>query len=286
VLLVGETGVGKEHLARVIHRQSPRAHRPFLPLDCSALCPSLLESELFGHEKGAFTGAHCRKLGILEKAQGGTLFLDEVGNIELSLQPKLLRVLEERQFRRVGGTEEISVDFRLLSATNRDLKKMIEEGSFREDLYYRLTGVEIYLPPLRERREDILPLVEYYLGKYNKKYQKDLSLSDGAREFLLSYSWPGNVREVMHVLEVLVIATEGEVILPQQIPLEVQRGAIIEKAVGEEFLSLRSLEKEYIRKVLKSVDYRIKPAARILGISKNTLKNKMRRYGIEKAEGL
>ena len=272
VLLIGETGVGKEHLARMIHHQNLHSRKPFLPLNCSVVPSSLLESELFGHEKGAFTSAHCRKIGILEAAQGGTVFLDEIGDMESSLQPKLLRVLEGKTFMRIGGTEEITVNFRLVSATNQDLRKLVEQGKFRKDLYYRLKGMEIYIPPLRERREDILPLIEYYLGKYSKKYKKDIIFSSKAKEILLNYTWPGNVRELIHVIESLVVTVEKDVILPEQLPLEIQRSAAIEVAISEEFLSLRSLEKEYITRVLQSVGYCKKKTAKILGISLNTLK--------------
>ncbi len=285
VLLIGETGVGKEHLARMIHHQNLHSRKPFLPLNCSAVPSSLLESELFGHEKGAFTSAHCRKIGILETAQGGTVFLDEIGDMGSSLQPKLLRVLEEKTFIRIGGTEEITVNFRLVSATNQDLRKLVEQGKFRKDLYYRLKGMEIYIPPLRERREDILPLIEYYLGKYSKKYKKDIIFSSKAKEILLNYTWPGNVRELMHVIESLVVTAEDSIISERQLPVEILDEKEINREEPQSTLTLKEViqnaEKRHILRTLKISGYNKTQTAKLLGIALNTLKAKIKLYGIE-----
>jgi len=283
VLLWGETGTGKDLMAHYIHGRSARAGRPLIKLDCATLPGGLVESELFGYEKGAFTDARYTKRGLVESAHRSTLFLNEVGNIPLSVQAKLLRLVDEKTFRRVGGIRDIEVDFRLISATNRDLRRMIREGSFREDLYFRLHGIEIYLPPLRERREDILPLVDFYLKKYCREYGREVTLSEEARAVLVNYPWPGNVRELGSFVETLLATGAEGVIGPERLPLEMQREAMVETATAEEgYLSLRALEREYIKRVLEKMGYQIKPTARLLGISPNTLRSKMRRYGIAK----
>ena len=284
VLLIGETGVGKECMARMIHHHSKRSKRPFIPIDCGTLSSYLLESELFGHEKGAFTGAHCRKIGIFELAQGGTILIDEIGDMDLCLQPKILRILQEKTFRRVGGTEEISVDFRLVTATNCDLKNRVEEGRFRRDLFYRFNGLEVSIPPLRERAEDILPLVSYYLNIYNRRYGKNITLSDKTEELLLIYSWHGNVRELMHMMEKIVVTAESECIHPEQLPVEILESQKHKEDKSETKLKLKQvvqqIEKHHILRVLKETGYNKSRAARSLDVALNTLKTKIRLYGI------
>src|SRR6202790_5432858 len=210
VLLLGESGTGKELFARAIHHLSPRANNPFVALNCAAIPEGLVENELFGHERGAYTGAGARKIGKLELAHRGTLFLDEIGELPLAIQSKLLRVLEERRFERVGGTQAIDVDVRIVTATNRDLRKLIDEKLFREDLYFRISAVPMTIPPLRERGEDVLMLAQHFLEKFSREFAKPgLELSEGAKERLLSYRWPGNVRELQNTLERAVILADG-----------------------------------------------------------------------------
>ena len=281
VLLQGETGTGKNLMAEYIHRESRRANRHMMRLDCSIFSLNLVESELFGHEKGAFTGANYQKQGLLELAHNNTLFLDEVGNIPFQVQTKLLGVLDQGRFRRVGGTKEIKVDFRLISATNCDLRQMIREGGFREDLYHRLRGMEIYLPPLRERREDILPLVDFYLEKYCREYGREVTFSEGAREMFLRYLWPGNVRELMRMIERLIASGAEGVIGPDKLPLEVLTGDIEMKRKEERPLTLKEMEREHILKTFYQTGQNRKKTARLLGISLNTLKAKLRSYGVK-----
>ena len=217
-LLLGESGTGKELVARAIHQASPRQEKPFIKVNCAALPDNLLESELLGHEKGAFTGALALKKGRFELADGGTLFLDEIGELPLPLQAKLLRVLQEQQFERLGGTVTISVDVRIIAATNRSLETAVEEKSFREDLFYRLNVVPIVLPPLRERREDIPVLLDHFLRESNKAHPREVRLARPVIDFLIDYPWPGNVRELQNLIERLVIMAEGEVIGLRDLP--------------------------------------------------------------------
>ena len=220
VLLLGESGTGKEVIARSIHQWSDRAKGPFIPVNCVALSENLLESELFGHEKGAFTGAIQQKKGKLELADSGTLFLDEVGDISPSLQAKLLRVLQDHEFERVGGTKYIKVDIRVVAATNRDLNKAISDGKFREDLYYRLNVVNIKMPPLRDRTDDISILAEYFVNKFNIEMKKDVKkISSEAMNILLQYHWPGNIRELQNVIERGVVLCNGSELMPEDLPL-------------------------------------------------------------------
>jgi len=285
VLIQGETGTGKELIARAIHYNSPRADRPFVAIDCSALAESLLESELFGHVKGAFTGAVVAKRGLFEEAHGGTCFLDEVGEISLSTQAKLLRVLQEHEVKRVGGTESVKVDVRVIAATNKDLEKLVAEGRFREDLFYRLSVVTIHLPPLRERREDIPLLVNYFLRKYAAENNRPIShASPEAMALLTEYDWPGNVRELQHVIERAVALTTNAVLLPEDLPPKL-RGVSEEGAsTGESSLTLRELEKRHIQRVLKQTKGNKKRAAELLGIHRRTLYRLAKRYGIELGE--
>jgi transcriptional regulator with PAS, ATPase and Fis domain len=286
VLLTGETGVGKERLARMIHNNSLRAKMPFIPIDCGILSSYLLESELFGHERGAFTGAHCRKMGIFEIAQGGTVFIDEIGDMDLRLQPKILRVLQEKTFRRVGGTEEIYVDFRIVTATNCDLMSMVEHNKFRRDLFYRFNGLEVHIPPLRERLADILPLAKYYLNIYNRRYEKNINLAEETKKYLHTYPWFGNVRELMHMMEKIVVTAENNIIRPKHLPVEILEMKNPVNTKSEPIQKLKQVvqqtEKYHILKVLKESGYNKSQAARSLDVALNTLKTKIRLYGIEK----
>jgi len=282
VLLTGESGTGKEVLARAIHQQSNRAAKPFVAVNCAAIPAELLESELFGHEKGAFTGAIATKVGKFELATGGTLFLDEVGSMRLDLQAKILRALQEREVERVGGTRTIKIDVRVLAATNRDLKRAVEEGAFREDLYYRLNVVPITLPDLKDRQEDIPLLANHFMRKFSQESNPGIrEISKEAMAILLSYPWPGNVRELENVIERAVTLGRGEAILPEDLPPHLAGGAgPVERALAHE-ASLEELEREYIHTVLRRTKWHQIRAASILGIDRRTLYRKIRRYGIK-----
>jgi len=281
VLILGESGTGKDLIARAIHEGSARRDGPFVKVDCTALPEGLLESELFGHEKGAFTDAAAEKPGRFELAHGGTLFLDEVGELPQSLQAKLLRVLQERAFERVGGTRTISVDVRILAATNRDLAKALKGGQFREDLYYRLNVVPILVPPLRRRPEDILPLAAHFLQRFGARYGKVVpGLSPEAAALLRRYSWPGNVRELEHAIERAVILWERGEIRPEELAVDLMAVAS-DGLPDQELMTLEELEREYIRRVLRRVRGHKSQAARILGINRKTLLEKRKRYGLE-----
>jgi two-component system NtrC family response regulator len=276
VLLYGESGTGKELLARAIHYSSPRRTKRFVAISCAALPETLLESELFGYEKGAFTGAVKSKPGKFEVANGGTLFLDEIGDIPLSIQVKLLRVLQEREIERLGSNEPRKVDVRIISATNQKLEEKIKEGKFREDLYYRLNVVTIEIPPLRERKEDIIPLANHFLEKFKRELGKPIEgFTREARELLLSYNWPGNVRELQNVIERAVVLTRSNLIGKGDLPLPTPR----EK---EEIRTLEDLERKHIERVLRETGWNINRASQILGIHRNTLRLKIRKYGISK----
>jgi len=277
VLITGESGTGKELVARAIHSQSRRRDRPFVPVSCAALPESLLSSELFGHEKGAFTGAHIQRKGKIEFANRGTLFLDEIGEMSANIQVHLLRVLEEKEFARVGGNELVRADVRIISATNKDLKKAIASGQFREDLYYRLNVVNIELPPLRERREDILLLSRHFLKKFALENQKGISgFSREVNDFLLKYQWPGNVRELENTIERAVILAKGRYI---GIDSLLQRAS----ALGTSAIpgtSLKEVERNHIMGILNQTSGNYTEAARILGISRATLYHKVKAYGL------
>jgi DNA-binding NtrC family response regulator len=285
VLLQGESGTGKEVAARLIHQLSPRAHKPFIAINCAVLTEQLLESELFGHEKGAFTGAHAQRRGRVELADGGTFFLDEVGELKPALQAKLLRVLEERHFERLGGSASIKVDVRWLAATNRDLRVARPEGSFREDLYHRLAVFPIRLPPLRERREDIVPLAEALITR--------LSVSTGSatpprldaatKARLLDEDWPGNVRELRNVLERAMILAEGPTILPEHLWMDERPEGSPPSDEAEdrdEDGSLANLERQTIQRTLAAVGGNRRLAAAKLGIGLRTLYEKLKRYDL------
>jgi len=281
VLILGESGTGKELIARAIHEASQRREGPFIKVDCAALPEGLLESELFGHEKGAFTDASAEKPGRFELAHGGTLFLDEVAELPLSLQGKLLRVLQERAFERVGGTRTLSVDVRILAATNRDLAKALKANQFREDLYYRLNVVPVMVPPLRRRPEDILPLAAHFLKHFGARYGKAVQeISPEAAALLRRYPWPGNVRELEHIIERAVILWEKGPLTPEELAVNLMAVAS-DGAPDEELMTLEELEREYIRRVLRRVRGHKSRAARILGINRKTLLEKRKRYGIE-----
>ncbi|MEN6521581.1 MAG: sigma-54 dependent transcriptional regulator [Armatimonadota bacterium] len=286
VLILGETGTGKEYLARSVHYQSPRANGPFVKVSCAALPESLLESELFGHEKGAFTGAVARRLGRFELAHGGTLFLDEIGDTTPATQVKLLRVLQEKQFERVGGSETLAVNVRIIAATNRNLKEAIAEKTFREDLFYRLNVVSITLPPLRERQEDIPELVKHFVHKYNLDTGKKIdNISPEGLSMLQRYPWPGNIRELENCIERAVIFCQGSNILPQHLLIGDGSSAEALPAKpdalsGDELRTLQEVEKEHVTKVLRYCNYNQTRAAQTLGIDRKTLRNKVREFGL------
>jgi DNA-binding NtrC family response regulator len=273
ILIVGRTGTGKEVVARTIHHQSPRRSKPFIATSCASLPESLLESELFGHEKGSFTGAIGRKKGKFEAADRGTLFLDEIGEINPNTQIHLLRALEEKKITRVGSNEEIGVDVRVIAATNRDLKTMVEQEKFREDLYYRLNVVTIDLPPLKDRMEDILPLAEYFLKKYAQENSKSIKkFSPELVEFILNYSWPGNVRELENMIERSVILSKNTTITLGELPHEIIRPA------PKEGKTIEAVERNHIISVLEETKGNVSKAAEILGIRRTTLYNKLKKY--------
>jgi DNA-binding NtrC family response regulator len=284
VLLTGESGTGKEVLARTIHQQSPRAQRPFVAVNCAAIPAELLESELFGHERGAFTGAIQTRVGKFELASGGTLFLDEIGGLRLDLQTKILRALQEREIERVGGARTIKIDVRVIAASNRDLKKAVEAGSFRDDLYYRLNVVPIHLPPLRQRKDDIPLLVEHFLEKYNREFNRKVKgFSAGATAALYEYDWPGNIRELENVIERAVALAKGEVITLRELPLDISiRETEFLDEVQRDRITLRDarnhFEGQYILRVLEKVQGNQTEAARLLGLHRNTLAAKIRQF--------
>ncbi|MEN8265111.1 MAG: sigma-54 dependent transcriptional regulator [Nitrospirota bacterium] len=277
VLISGESGTGKELVAQYIWKRSNRNVRSFIALNCCTLSENLMESELFGHEKGAFTNACDVKNGLVETAEGGTLFLDEVGEMPVALQAKLLRFLDSGEFRRVGANKILRADVRIITATNRNLSEAIKRGSFREDLFYRLNVINIEIPPLRERKEDIKPLAEYFIRKYGRKISKDITaLAPEAEEILFNYDWPGNVRELENVIERAVILCESDVITGEY--LAVTGNALPERRTG--FPKLQEIEKDYILSVLKQTGGNQTRASRILGVDRKTLYHKLKRYGI------
>lgn len=281
ILIEGESGTGKELVARAIHNSSLRSEGPFVAVNCAALPENLLESELFGYEKGAFTGAVSTKKGRFELADKGTLFLDEVGDISPKTQVDLLRVLEEKEFRRVGGTGLIKADVRIIAATNKDLKGLVEQGKFREDLYYRINVVSIQLPPLRERKEDIPLLMEHFLRKYCIENKKEVdTISDETARLLMQYDWPGNVRELENVIERAVVVTQGRIVLPRDLPLSLRGEGQFKPAASME---LKEVEKEHIQRALALHNWNITKTAQSLGIDRNTLSKKVKKYHIERS---
>ncbi|MEE9554022.1 MAG: sigma-54 dependent transcriptional regulator [candidate division Zixibacteria bacterium] len=282
VLIRGESGTGKELVARAIHFASPRSQGPFLAINCTSLPETLLESELFGHERGAFTGAVGRHLGRFELANNGTIFLDEIGDISQAIQAKLLRVLETKSFQRLGGGKDINADIRIVSATNRDLETAIKDGKFREDLYYRLNVVPVNIPPLRERRDDILPLVEHFIETYNRKNNKNVTgITPKAKDLFLNYAWPGNVRELENMIERAIVLSIGEVIdLGDIDPFIGSRETASDISSGDD-LNLDRIEKQTITRALKKTGGNLKEAAELLGIHRNTIRMKINKYNIE-----
>ena len=277
VLITGDTGTGKELVARAIHSQSHRQGKPFVAVSCAALPESLLESELFGHEKGSFTGAYTQKKGKFEVANRGTLFLDEIGEMSANIQVHLLRVLEEKEFTRVGGNELVKVDVRVISATNRDVKQAVANGQFREDLYYRLNVVNIELPPLRQRREDIPLLAQHFLKKFAVENQKEITdFSPEATDFLLKYEWPGNVRELENAIERAVILAKNSCIEVA----DLSQQNLVPTHSTSPGTNLKQVEKTHIQDVLTETGGNYTKAARVLGISRMTLYNKIRAYGL------
>ncbi|AVX19519.1 two-component system, NtrC family, response regulator AtoC [Carboxydocella sporoproducens DSM 16521] len=283
VLITGESGTGKELVAKAIHFNSNRHNGPFIKVNCAALPENLLESELFGHERGAFTGAVSKKYGLFELANNGSIFLDEIGEISLPIQAKLLRVLQEKEIQRVGGTESIKIDVRIIAATNKNLERMIKEGSFREDLYFRLNVIPIFLPPLRERKEDIPQLVQYFLNKYSIEFNKKIKgISNDALRILQNYDWPGNIRELENICERAVIMTQSNIILPEHLPIN-----LTDFEIENDFKHLplkeiiADIEKKIILKVLEETNWNRTLAAKKLGLNRRSLYAKMKEHKLQ-----
>lgn len=283
ILITGESGTGKELVARAIHYNSPRKNQPFVPVNCAVLPENLMESELFGHEKGAFTGAIKQTRGKFELAHGGTLLLDEISEIPPSLQAKLLRVLQEREFERVGSAETIQVDVRIISTSNQNLPELIQKGKFREDLYFRLNVIPINIAPLRERKEDIIPLAEYFLDRYNKENDRDIKgISEKVFQMFMEYHWPGNVRELENYIERAVVISREKMLSPEDFPPELLFKIDVssrELKVGQ---TIDDVEKTLILRTLQACAGNKTKAARTLGISVRTLRNKLKEYGLSK----
>jgi DNA-binding NtrC family response regulator len=281
VLITGETGTGKEVVAKLLHARSARRNRPFVVVECAAIQETLLQSELFGHERGAFTGADRAKAGLFEVAHAGTIFLDEIGEVSLATQAKLLRVLDTSRFRHVGGTSEIHVDVRILAATNRDLASMVRQGLFREDLYYRLRTVVLTLPPLRDRGSDIDLLARHFVHLLSERFGVRKRISPDALQVLRSHHWPGNVRELLHVVESAVVVAEGPEILPEHLPAQLAMAAASAPPRPDgQIATLEELEKTHIELALKASQGHRGQAARALGISERNLYRKLRSYGL------
>ena len=283
VLIQGESGTGKELVANAIHYSSARKSEPFVKLNCAAIPDNLLESELFGFEKGAFTDAKTLKKGLFELANGGTIFLDEISSMKLSLQPKILRVIESQTFRRIGGTTDIKIDVRVVAATNTDLGELVKEKEFRDDLYYRLKVMEISIPPLRDRREDVLLLTKLFIQEFNKEFNRDVKKLDEATENLLvSYHWPGNIRELRNVIERAVILCQEDTVMPEQMPHELkgEDAELPPPKTSLGMVSLMDMEKHHILDVLNNVNQNKSQAARVLNISRSTLREKLKAYGL------
>src|ERR687889_346375 len=290
VLVRGESGTGKELIARAVHNQSPRSTEMFQAVNCAAINENLLESELFGHEKGSFTGAHAEKKGLFEIADKGTLFLDEIGELDVSMQAKLLRALQEREIRRVGGTRAIKIDVRVVAATNRDLRAMVQDGRFRDDLYYRINVLSIDVPPLRERREDIPVLIEFFLKKHTRNTSRLIrGLTPEARAVMLEYAWPGNVRQLESAIERAILLCEGDLITVEDLPLEVRQEArpASEGAfkLPPEGIAFEEFERNLIVQAMERTDYNITKAAKLLGLTFRTLQYRLEKFGIKRPEG-
>jgi transcriptional regulator with PAS, ATPase and Fis domain len=292
VFIQGETGTGKELVARCIHYNSCKSGEPFIELNVNAIPETLLESELFGHERGAFTDAKIRKKGLFELANGGTLFLDEIGHLKNDLQAKLLKVIEDKTFRRVGGTEEINVSVRVVAATNRDINTAVEEGSFRADLYYRLNVVSIVVPPLRKRGMDIIYIANYFIDQFNEEYNKNIKgLSPQAKKRLMEYDWPGNVRQLKNVIMRAILLESEDVILPEHLNLET-RGRIapavkidesgeISINIPSDGISLEEVERKLLEAALIKADWNQTQAAKLLHITRDTLRHRIKKHGLK-----
>ena len=287
VLIRGESGTGKELIARALHRAGARAKRNFIPINCAAVPETLLEAELFGAERGAYTGAVARRVGRFELADGGTLFLDEIGDMPLSIQAKLLRVLESKSFERLGGTETIETDVRVIAATHQHLEARIADHSFRDDLFYRLNVIQVLLPPLRDRLEDILPLVVRTIGRQNAKLNKSISgITPQAKDVLLSYPWPGNVRELLNLVERACVLSRRDVLDLDDFPIPAGRESRLHAAVplADTNTPLSVVERNHILRVLEAHDWQLQQSADILGIHRNTLRQKMKEYKLSRSE--
>ena len=289
VLIVGESGTGKELIARAIHDGSPRHDKPFIAINCAAIPDTLIESELFGHEKGSFTGANAREIGIFEAADGGTVFLDEIGEMNVSMQAKLLRAIQEKEIRRVGGKVNISLDVRLVSATNKELEQEIKKGTFREDLFYRLNVIRVNLPPLRERGSDIKTLAEFFLAKYSKAAGIKMDgISKQTLKLLMNYSWPGNVRQLESVIERSILMAESNYIEPDDLPGEITTCGTLAGGINFDLpadgIDFESLEKGLIVKAMERAEWIIGKAAPLLGMSYKTLQYRLDKFEIEKPD--
>jgi DNA-binding NtrC family response regulator len=290
VLIRGESGTGKELVARAIHNQSPRSSEMFQAVNCAAINENLLESELFGHEKGSFTGAHVDKKGLFEVADRGSLFLDEIAELDVGMQAKLLRALQERRVRRVGGSHEIPVDVRVVAATNRDLRAMVADGRFRDDLYYRINVLSIDVPPLRERRDDIPVLIDHFLKKHTRNTSRLVKgLNPEARRMMNDYGWPGNVRQLESAIERAILLCEGDMITPDDLPSELQQESRGTSAgafkLPPEGISFEEVEKNLILQAMDQTDYNITKAAKLLGLTFRTLQYRLEKFGIKKSDG-
>ncbi|MGB9103917.1 MAG: sigma-54 dependent transcriptional regulator [Terriglobales bacterium] len=307
ILIQGESGTGKDLIAKAIHYESSRHEKPFVAINCSAIPEMLMEAELFGHERGAFTDAKQMKKGLFEVADAGTLFLDEIGELSPLLQAKLLRVLEDQVIRRVGGTKDMQVDVRVIAASNRDLEKAVREGQFRQDLYYRLAIISIFLPPLRERKEDIPPMVEFFIERYNRRFKKAIrGITEDSRKLLLSHDWPGNVRELKNAIERAMILEDADALRPSYLPFSVGRapnGMTAFEAVGGETgpplangrslprlsipeggTSLEEVERALVEMAMRQANHNQTHAARLLDISRDALRYKLKKFGLMRAD--
>jgi DNA-binding NtrC family response regulator len=288
VLVLGESGTGKEMVARVLHARSHRTRGPFVAINCAAIPENLLESELFGHEKGAFTGAIGRRIGRFERASGGTLFLDEIGDMSLALQSKILRAIQEREIERVGGGNPVGIDVRIVAATNRDLTEAVREGRFREDLYYRLAVVTLLLPPLRDRGPDLDQLALHFVARYGREHARPIkAVAEEVFNLLHAHPWPGNVRQLRNAVERAVVMADGDVLLPQHLPADIQHPQA-PRASAEEpgempLVTLEEMEKRMIRRALRETGNNLTMAAEKLGIHRNTLRRKIAEYGLSPA---
>ncbi|HEX8472517.1 MAG TPA: sigma-54 dependent transcriptional regulator [Pyrinomonadaceae bacterium] len=289
VLIRGESGTGKELIARAIHTQSPRAAEMFQAVNCAAINENLLESELFGHERGAFTGAHAEKKGLFEVADKGTLFLDEIGELDITMQAKLLRALQEREIRRVGGTRAIKIDVRVVAATNRDLRAMVSDGRFRDDLYYRINVLSIDVPPLRERRDDIPVLISFFLKKHTRNTSRLVrGLTPEARTVMTDYAWPGNVRQLESAIERAILLAESDLITVEDLPLEVRQETRPTSESGfklpPEGVNFEDVERNLLEQAMSRTDYNITKAAKLLGLTFRTLQYRLEKFGIKRAD--